>query len=106
MPFCHASRVLEELLGVYVSPETARRLCEEVGKRVEEKQTLDAKAPWKEEAHARENDHRLAMSADGAMVPLTGANGQKSARWPLERCQRVQLILRRSTSGISRISRA
>lgn len=72
MPFRHASRVLEELLGVYVSPETARRLCEEVGKRVEEKQTAEAKAPWKEEAPAQENEHRLAMSADGAMVPLTG----------------------------------
>src|SRR5579871_141924 len=72
MPFRHASRVLEELLGVPVSPETARRLCEEVGSRVEEKQTLEAKVPWKEDAPAQENEHRLAMSADGAMVPLTG----------------------------------
>ena len=72
MPFRHASRVLEELLGVSVSPETARRLCEEVGKQVEEKQTLDAKRPWEEEANALENPSRLAISADGAMVPLTG----------------------------------
>ncbi|HEY1354214.1 MAG TPA: hypothetical protein VGF67_31765 [Ktedonobacteraceae bacterium] len=72
MPFRHARWVLEALLGVRVSPETARRRCEDVGKRVEEKQTLDAKAPWEEEAPAQENEHRLAMSADGAMVPLTG----------------------------------
>lgn len=72
MPFRHASRVLEELLGVYVSPETARRLCEEVGQHVEEKQTLDAKAAWKEETAGREHEQRLAMSADGAMVPFTG----------------------------------
>lgn len=72
MPFRHSSRFLEELLGVHISAETARRMTEEVGKRVEEKQTLDAKAPWKEEAPAQENEQRLVMSADGAMVPLTG----------------------------------
>lgn len=72
MPFRHASRVLEELLGVYVSPETARRLCEEVGKRVEEKQTAEAQQIWKEEENAREDSRRLALSADGAIGPLIG----------------------------------
>jgi hypothetical protein len=72
MPFRHAGQVLHDLLGVFVSPETARRLCEEVGKHVEEKQTLDAKLPWKEEAEERENSSRMAISADGAMVPLIG----------------------------------
>lgn len=72
MPFRCASQVLEDLLGVHVSPETARRLCEEVGKRVEEVQTAEAHRPWKEEANGGENTFRLAMSADGAMVPLTG----------------------------------
>lgn len=70
MPFRHASRVLEDLLGEYVSPETARRLCEEVGRRVEEKQTAEAQEPWKEETRGQENDCRMAISADGAMVPL------------------------------------
>jgi hypothetical protein len=72
MPFRHASRVLEELLGVYVSPETARRLCEEVGRRVEEKQTAQAQTPWSDVAKAQEKSCRMAISADGAMVPLTG----------------------------------
>jgi hypothetical protein len=72
MPFRHASRMLEELLGVYVSPETARRLCEAVGKQVEEQQTAEAQQPWKEEANAKDGPARLAISADGAMVPLTG----------------------------------
>jgi hypothetical protein len=72
MPFRHVSRVLEELLGVYVSSETARRLCEEVGQHVEEKQTAEAKAPWEEDLSVPEDEHRLAMSADGAMVPLVG----------------------------------
>lgn len=70
MPFRHASRVLHDLLGVYVSPEAARRLCEEVGRRVEEKQTAEAKDPWKEEVTTAESPSRLAISADGAMVPL------------------------------------
>jgi hypothetical protein len=72
MPFRHASRVLQDLLGVYVSPETVRRHGVEVGKRVEEKQTAEAQQPWKEEANERENTCRLAISAAGAMVPLTG----------------------------------
>ena len=72
MPFRHASRVLQDLLGVSISPETARRLCEEVGKRVEEQQTTQAQQPWKEAVSAQENAYRLAISADGAMVPLKG----------------------------------
>jgi hypothetical protein len=72
MPFHHASRVLEDLLGVSVSPETARRLCEEVGKQVEDQQTPAAHQPWKEEASAQNDPSRLAISADGAMVPLLG----------------------------------
>jgi hypothetical protein len=81
MPCRHASRMLEELLGVSVRPETARRLCEDVGRRVEEKQPVQAQAPWKEEATAQENGCRLAIGADGAMVPLTRGEGGTSARW-------------------------
>jgi hypothetical protein len=72
MPFRHASRVLEDLLGVSVSPETARRLGVAFGKQVEEQQTAAAHEPWKEEANTPETPTRLAISADGAMVPLTG----------------------------------
>jgi hypothetical protein len=72
MPFRCASRVLEDLLGVHVSSETARRLCEQVGKRVEEVQTTEAHSPWKEDPSDEANDLRLVISADGAMVPLTG----------------------------------
>ncbi|EFH85400.1 hypothetical protein Krac_6619 [Ktedonobacter racemifer DSM 44963] len=72
MPFRHASRMLRELLAVHVSPETARRLCEDVGHQVEEQQTAEAHQPWKEEDDGRENDSCLVISADGAMVPLTG----------------------------------
>lgn len=72
MPFRHAGQVLHDLLGVFISPETGRRLCEEVGKHVEEQHTYDAKLPWKEEVEEGENTSRMAISADGAMVPLTG----------------------------------
>ncbi|EFH82312.1 conserved hypothetical protein [Ktedonobacter racemifer DSM 44963] len=54
MPFRHASRMLRELLAVHVSPETARRLCEDVGHQVEEQQTAEAHQPWKEEDDGRE----------------------------------------------------
>lgn len=72
MPFGCASRMLEDLLQVHVGKETARRLCEEVGQRVEEKQTTESQRPWKEETLTPEDLPRLAMSADGAMVPLAG----------------------------------
>ena len=72
MPFRCASRVLEDLLGVHVSSETTRRLCEQVGKRVEEAQTAEARLPWKEDRSDEENDLRMVISADGAMVPLIG----------------------------------
>lgn len=72
MPFRHASRVLEDLLGVDVRPQTARRLCEDVGRQVEETQPAEAQDPWKEEADAPENASCRVISADGAMVPLTG----------------------------------
>lgn len=72
MPFRCASRVLENLLGVHASSETARRLCEHVGQQVEEVQTSEAHRPWKEDLSDEENNLRLAISADGAMVPLTG----------------------------------
>jgi hypothetical protein len=39
---------------------------------VEEVQTAEAHRPWKTDPRAEENSLRLAMSADGAMVPLTG----------------------------------
>ncbi len=61
MPFGHASRVLADLLGVHVSPETARRLCEEVGRQVEEKQTAEAQQPWNEDASEREDTRRMVI---------------------------------------------
>ncbi|WP_201372861.1 ISKra4 family transposase [Ktedonobacter robiniae] len=72
MPFEHASSILNDLLGVYVSGETARRLSEQVGKHVEHVQTTQAYLPDKQEAILRFKALRLAMSADGAMVPLVG----------------------------------
>lgn len=78
MPCRHASRVLEDLLGVDVSPETACRRCEDVGRRVEEQHTAEAHVPWQDQAHERENPCRMAISADGAMVPVTGGAWAKA----------------------------
>src|SRR5436190_14047526 len=70
MPFAWAARMLEHLLGVQVSEETARRLTEQAGVRVEAAQTSQAKAPVQEEPQAKAVPARLVMSADGACVPL------------------------------------
>ncbi len=53
-----------------MSEETARRLTEQAGARVEAAQTAQAKAPLQEEPKAKPAPARLAISADGACVPL------------------------------------
>jgi len=91
-PCRYASRVLEELLGVDVSPETARRLCEDVGCRVEEKQT--AQEPWKEEANARENECRMAISGSDTIEQNNDNKPYKklSRKNPLRRSQQCFLL--------------
>jgi hypothetical protein len=70
MPFAWAARMLDHLLGVQVSEETVRRLTEQAGASVAAVQTAQAKAPMQEEAQGKGGPARLAMSADGACVPL------------------------------------
>lgn len=70
MPFGWTVRMLERLLGVQVSEETVRRLTEQAGCHVETAQTAEAQAPWQEEPTGKQGAVRLAMSADGAFVPL------------------------------------
>src|SRR5512135_3358289 len=70
MPFAWAARMLDHLLGVQVSEETVRRLTEQAGAGVVAVQTVQAKAPLQEEAHGKTEPARLAISADGACVPL------------------------------------
>jgi hypothetical protein len=70
MPLAWAARMLESLVGVQVSKETVRRLTEEAGCSVETAQTAQAQALWQEESAGKRTPVRLAMSADGAYVPL------------------------------------
>src|SRR5215472_2338157 len=70
MPFAWAARMLDHLLGVQVSEETAPRLTEQAGARVEAAQTAQAKTPVQEELHTKAVPARLVISADGACVPL------------------------------------
>src|SRR5437667_3912958 len=70
MPFAKASSLLAHLLGVQVGEETVRRLTEQAGRQVEEAEEQAASAPWQEETNALVPQARLAMSADGAYVPL------------------------------------
>jgi len=70
MPFAQAARMLERMVGVQVGQETVRRLTEQAGGHVETAQTVEAQAVWQEEPGGKKAAVRLAMSADGALVPL------------------------------------
>lgn len=71
MPFERAAQMMECLLGVQVSEATARRQTEQAGALAEAVQTAQAQA--KPQEHSQEAQaERLAVSADGAYVPLTG----------------------------------
>ena len=74
MPFARVAQMLERLLGVQVGEETVRRLSEQVGRHMQAAQTEQAQAPWCEEQACKHESLRLALSADGAQVPLV--NGE------------------------------
>lgn len=62
--------MLERLLGVGVGKETVRRITETMGSHLEAAQTAAAQVPWQEESVETPPPHHLAISADGAHVPL------------------------------------
>lgn len=70
MPFACATQMLERLLQVQVGQETVRRLTEQAGAALEAQETEQAQAGWQEEPARKQQEARLALSADGAMVPL------------------------------------
>lgn len=70
MPFDRAAQMLERLVQVYSSQETVRRLTEQAGALLEAEETHQAQAPWPQEQTHQQETTRLALSADGAMVPL------------------------------------
>lgn len=71
MPFERAAQMMECLLGVQVSEATARRHSEQAGALAVAVQTAQAKAQPQE--HRPDGPAgRLALSADGAYVPLIG----------------------------------
>ncbi len=72
MPFKKATAMMEKLLGVQISEETARRLTERMGEALEHAQTQEAQAPFQEEQEGACLPEPLAFSADGAMVGLVG----------------------------------
>lgn len=70
MPFARVTHMLERLLGVQVSEETVRRYSEQAGHHMQAAQTEQAQTPWQEEEVCQQKSVRLALSADGAQVPL------------------------------------
>jgi hypothetical protein len=72
MPFKKAASMMEKLLGVQISEETARRLTERMGDALEQAQTEEAHAPFQEAKEGECLPENMAFSADGAMVGLVG----------------------------------
>jgi hypothetical protein len=70
LPFGRAAEHLEEILGVVVHASTARRHTLAVGQRVLEIQ--DEQAQPLSTCREENASERMAMSSDGAMVPLVG----------------------------------
>ena len=93
MPFAKASALLTRLLGVQVGEETVRRLTEQAGRQVEEAQTQAASAPWQEKTVKMVPQARLAMSADGAYVPLV------KGEWAEVRTLAIGQVKRSGASG-------
>jgi hypothetical protein len=71
MPFERAVQMMECLLGVQVSEATARRQTEQAGALAQAVQTQQAQAK-EQESSPDGQAGRLALSADGAYVPLIG----------------------------------
>jgi hypothetical protein len=73
MPFERAAQMMERMLGVHISEATARRLTEQAGALEEAVQSRQTQGK-PEAIPSSANAPRLAVSADGAYVPLL--NGQ------------------------------
>ncbi|EFH82218.1 ISKra4 family transposase [Ktedonobacter racemifer] len=70
MPFAQAAKMMERLLGVQVSEASTRRQSERAGALALAVQTAQAQMPVPEHLPASKPPKRLAISADGAYVPL------------------------------------
>jgi hypothetical protein len=71
MPFEQAGKMLTSLVGVQVSETTVRRQTEAAGALGQAVQTAEARQN-REDVPAGQSEARLAVSADGAYVPLVG----------------------------------
>jgi hypothetical protein len=72
LPFARAAFWLEELTGVALSPATVRRQTEAVGATAVALEEAEVARLERETPAAPCRPERLAMGADGAMVPLVG----------------------------------
>jgi hypothetical protein len=72
MPFEKAAHMLERLVGVQVSESTVRRHTYHAGKMVQQEEDERSQAEAKEEQPQERVPAQMAMSADGAFVPLVG----------------------------------
>jgi hypothetical protein len=70
MPFGRAAEMLEDFLGMHVSPIVSRKNTEQAGEAYVSLQEEAVKRLEKERPPAKKGSAKLQISADGAMVPL------------------------------------
>ncbi len=70
VPFGKAVQLLEDFLGVHVSPIVSQKYTEEAGLAYAQMQEEEVQRLEKERPPARKGGDKLQISADGAMVPL------------------------------------
>jgi hypothetical protein len=80
MPFGPAAQELAHFRCTVVSRPTAERMTEAAGPAYVAVQTAEVEPLEREAPEAPGGPAKLFLSADGAMVPLVGGNGQKSGR--------------------------
>ncbi|HEU5375135.1 MAG TPA: ISKra4 family transposase [Ktedonobacteraceae bacterium] len=72
MPFAKAAHLLERLVGVQVSESTVRRQTVHAGKMVQQEEDERSQQETKKEQPEASVPAQMAVSADGAFVPLVG----------------------------------
>jgi hypothetical protein len=70
VPFAQAAKHLETLVGVQVSTSTVRRLSEQAGTCLQQKQDQQAHPLAEGDCREQKPPSRLAMATDGVLVPV------------------------------------
>jgi hypothetical protein len=107
MPFRHAIRLLGELMGVQISEASARRHTQQAGTAYEQVQTQQSQMPAPSTVSAEPAEASLALSSDGAYVPLLHGQWAEVRTLAIGTVQRkAEQIQTRNLSYFSRMTDA